>query len=152
MIALSTPIVRHVVAPLAALSMAGCTLISQRTFDPSADRKPVPVAAPSPPTVPDKPALAVVRFEGAPESWQPGLTEIVRQALSRKPDALFRVQTVVPQTGSPDEQATALAAGVRQGGQAVAQTIAAAGASSAQIDMVATTGAVTMPEVRVTVR
>ena len=136
---------------LALLAAAGCKLIDQRTFDRNADRKPVPVYPPSVAVQPIPP-LATVRFGAAPESWQPDLVAIVRQALARKPDVLFTVQTVVPATGSPQDQAGAIASAVKAGGQPVAQTIIGAGATSAQIDMTATTDQVAAPEVRVTVR
>ncbi len=136
---------------LAVLPQAGCKLIDQRTFDRRADRKPVPVV---PPAVAVKaiPPLATVRFNASPESWQPDLTAIVRKALARKPSALFTVQTVIPATGSPQDQAASIVAAVKAGGQPVAQTIIDAGATSAQIDMTATTDSVGSPEVRVTVR
>lgn len=138
---------------LACLVLSGCKLVDQRTFDATANTKPVPKvprAAPGP--LPAAP-LAAVRFGTSPDAWQPGLTEIVRLALERKPLALFSVQTVVPAKGTPQEQAAALAEAGFTGGRLVAETIVAAGASSAQIEMTALSDAsVTEPEVRVTVK
>lgn len=136
---------------LAVLPQAGCKLIDQRTFDRRADRKPLPVY-PKAVAVKAIPPLATVRFGASPESWQPDLSAIVRQALARKPGALFTVQTVIPATGSPQDQAASIVSAVKAGGQPVAQTIIDAGATSAQIDMTATTDSISIPEVRVTVR
>lgn len=149
------PAFRAVAATLLAgalLSAAGCKLIDQRTFDPDVNRKPVPVVPPAPPAPRPIPPLATVRFGAPPESWQPDLSAIVKQALARKPDALFTVQTVVPGTGTAEQQAKAIEKAVHDGGEPVAQTIHDAGAGTAQINMTATTDAVSAPEVRVTVR
>lgn len=142
-------------AVLAAGSAAGCKLIDQRTFDAHANTKPVPHVAPGPvvAAVLPTPPLASVRFGAPPDSWQPGVADIVRLALARKPDALFRVQTVVPARGTPQAQAAALADAGRTGGRLVAETIVSAGASSAQVEMTAMSDAsVTQPEVRVYVK
>lgn len=136
----------------ALLAQSGCKLVDQRTFDAAANRKPVPTYPAAPPAARPLPPLATVRFGAAPESWQPDLSAIVREALSRKPGALFTVQTVVPATGTPEQQAAAIRQAVQSGGQIVAQTIQDAGAATAQINMTATTDAVPVPEVRVTVR
>ncbi len=136
-----------------AVASGGCKLVDQRTFDARADRKPVPHVPPAPPGRPPPPPLALVRFNTGPEDWQPGLSAIVRQALARKPLALFRVETVVPARGTPQAQAVVLADAARQRGRVVADTIVAAGASTAQVEMTASSdAAVTQPEVRVTVR
>lgn len=140
---------------LACLVLGGCELIDQRTFDSAVGRPPVPHVEPvrQGPAVPASPPLALVRFQAAPETWQPGLTDIVRLALSRKPLALFRVQTLVPETGTPDAQTRLLADAGGSGGRQVAETIIAAGASSSQVEMSAMTDAsVTTPEVRVYVK
>lgn len=147
--------VRAVLRPalLACLALGGCKLIDQRTFDSAAGRAPVPAVQPTRPGPAAPPPLALVRFQAAPDTWQPGLTDIVRMALSRKPLALFRVQTLVPATGSPEAQTQSLADAGRTGGRQVAETIIAAGASSAQVEMSAMTDAsVTAPEVRVYVK
>ena len=134
-------------------TLGGCKLVDQRSFDARADRKPVPHVPPPPPGRPLAPPLALVRFGAGPGDWQPGLSAIVRQALARKPLALFRVETVVPAHGTPQAQAVRLADAAGQDGRMVADTIVAAGASSAQVEMTASSdAAVTQPEVRVTVR
>ncbi len=133
--------------------LGGCKLVDQRTFDARADRKPVPHVPPPSPGRPPPPPLALVRFGTGPEDWQPALSAIVRQALARKPLALFRVETVVPAKGTPQAQALVLADSARHRGRMVADTIVAAGASSSQVEMTASSdAAVTQPEVRVTVR
>ncbi len=140
---------------LAALAVAsgGCKLVDQRTFDARADRKPVPHLPPARPGRPPPPPLALVRFNAGPEDWQPALSAIVRQALARKPLALFRVETVVPARGTPQAQAVLLADAARRRGRMVADTVVAAGASTAQVEMTASSdAAVSQPEVRVTVR
>ncbi|MGI4746480.1 MAG: hypothetical protein ACRYGI_10990 [Janthinobacterium lividum] len=138
---------------LACMVLGGCKLVDQRTFDSAAGRPPVPHVKPARPGPAAAPPLALVRFQAAPETWQPGLTDIVRLALSRKPLALFRVQTLVPATGTPDAQARSLAEAGGTGGRQVAETIIAAGASSGQVEMSAMTDAsVTTPEVRVYVK
>lgn len=138
---------------LACTVLGGCKLIDQRTFDSAAGRPPIPHVKPARPGPAAPAPLALVRFEAAPDTWQPGLTDIVRLALSRKPLALFRVQTLVPATGTPDVQARSLAEAGGTGGRQVAETIIAAGASSGQVEMSAMTDAsVTTPEVRVYVK
>lgn len=133
--------------------LAGCKLVDQRTFDASVNHRPVAHAMPGPPGPPPIPPLAAVRFAEPPETWQPALTDIVRQALAAKPEALFQVQTLVPATGTPQAQAAALAEAGRGNGRLVAETIVAAGASSGQVEMTAMSdGSVTQPEVRVTVK
>ena len=138
---------------LLATTLAGCKLIDQRTFDANAARMPVPQLPPSVPGAPPEAPLAAVRFGTPPESWQPGLADIVRLALARKPEALFRVQTVVPATGTPQAQAATLADAGHGGGRLVAETIVSAGASTAQVEMTALSDAsVTQSEVRVYVQ
>ena len=136
------------------LAASGCKLVDQRTFDAGADRKPVlrPSGPPARP-VPPPPALATVRFGTPPEQWRPGLQAIVREALARKPEALFRIQTLVPAEGTPQDQAAALAAAGEAGGRQVADAVVEAGASSAQIELVAASDpAVQRSEVRVYVK
>ncbi len=136
------------------MAASGCKLVDQRTFDAGVDRKPIPrSSAPLARPVPLPPALAIVRFGTAPEQWRPGLQAIVREALARKPEALFRIQTLVPAAGTPQDQAAALAAAGGAGGQQVADAVVGAGASSAQIELVAASDpAVHRPEVRVYVK
>jgi hypothetical protein len=134
--------------------LSGCKLIDQRTFDRNADRVPVshlhlPVAqgpAPIPP-------LFVVHGGGSDEDWQPDLRAAVAEALARKPNALFTVQSVVPPASSPAAQAAALQTATAGIGRSVADALDADGARPAQIEMSAASDpAVKTPEVRIFVR
>ena len=146
-------LVAPVVAILACGVLSGCKLIDQKTFDSSAGRRPIAHVPPPRPAPPPPLPLASVRYQADPASWQPGLADIVRMALARKPQALFQVETLVPATGTPQAQAAALAAAGRAGGESVAETIVSAGASSSQIEMSARTDpSVKQPEVQVFVK
>ncbi len=134
------------------VAMAGCKLVDQRSFDAAAGRKPVPHLPPGPPP-PPPPVLATVRFGAPPESWRPELEAIVRQALARKPEALFRIETLVPAQGAPAAQAAAVAAAGQTGGETVADAVVEAGASSAQLELTAAADpSLRRPEVRVYVK
>ncbi len=140
-------------ALMALAAVPGCKLVDQRTFDARAATRPVPHLPPAAPGALPEAPLAAVRFGTPPDSWQPGLADIVRMALARKPEALFRVQTVVPAQGTPQVQAGRLADAGHTGGRLVAETIVSAGASSSQVEMTAMSDAsVTQPEVRVYVK
>lgn len=142
-----------ILAMLVCSVLAGCKLVDQRTFDASAGRRPIPHLPPAGPAPPPPLPLASVHYQADPATWQPGLADIVRMALARKPEALFQVETLVPSTGTPEAQAASLAAAGRSGGQAVAETIVSAGASTGQVEMSARTDpSVQRPEVRVFVK
>ena len=136
---------------LCCVLLAGCKLVDQRTFDRDAGRAPVPHAPPPPPAGPAPiPPLFVVHSGQMPEDWQPGLREAVREALARKPNVLFTVQSVAPASPSPDAQAAALQAAVLQAGRPVADAVGADGARPAQIEMSAAADpAVRAAEVRI---
>ena len=118
--------------------LGGCKLIDQRTFDSQAGRKPVAhapkVVSVAPPPIPP---LLVIQTREAPEDWQKRLAASVHEALARKPNVLFTVQSVTrPAAGQdPDAQAAALRAVIDSEGRAVAQAIAADGASALQVEM-----------------
>ncbi|WP_428376253.1 hypothetical protein [Lichenicoccus sp.] len=127
------------VASLPALSLlGGCKLVDQRTFDRNAGRKPVAhapaVAKAGPPPVPP---LLVVPTRQAPDDWQPRLSAAVHEALARKPNVLFTVQSIARAEPGADAQAqaTALRAVIDSEGRAVAQAITADGASALQVEM-----------------
>ena len=142
-----------VVGLLVCSVLSGCKLIDQKTFDPSAGRRPIAHVPPASPAPPPPLPLASVRYQADPATWQPGLADIVRMALARKPEALFQVETLVPATGTPQAQAAALSAAGHAGGEAVADTIVSAGASSGQVEMSARTDpSVKQPEVQVFVK
>jgi hypothetical protein len=115
---------------LLALSVlaGGCTLIDQRTFNPRAGLgPPVPVStAPGPP-----PPLITIDFEKPDAVYEAQLRGAVDQALSRKPDVVFDVVTVVPAKGTPEQQADA-AISIRADAREVAHIITDQGASPDQ--------------------
>lgn len=128
--------------PLAILSclavLAGCKLVDQRTFDHSAGRAPVPAAAKVTAQGPAPiPPLYVVQAGALETDWQSGLHDAARAALERKANVLFTVESVVPSSGSPDQQAAALQAAVASLGRPVAEALTADGAQPAQIEMTA---------------
>ena len=131
--------------------LAGCKLVDQRTFDHDAGRKPVPHApaavAAGPPPVPP---LFVVR---PATEWQGPLRAAVREALARKPNVLFTVDSVVPTDDVPARQAAAMQDTVLQLGRPVADAIAADGARPDQIELAASSDPrVHQPQVRIDVR
>ncbi len=130
---------------------AGCDLVDQRSFDRTAGRAPVPRAPPPVvSTVRPIPPLFVVRADRPQQDWQPDLRLAVAQALSRKPNVLFTVESVVPLAASPAAQAASLRAGVALQGRPVADAIVADGAQSAQVELTALSDPATRaPEVRV---
>ena len=130
---------------------AGCDLVDQRSFDRSAGRAPVPRAAPPVvSTVRPIPPLFVVRSGRPEQDWQPELRRAVAQALSRKPNVLFTVESVAPVAPTPAAQAASLRAAAALQGRPVADAITADGAPSAQVELTALSDpAVKMPEVRV---
>ena len=131
--------------------LAGCKLVDQRTFDHDAGRTPVPPApasvASGPPLVPP---LFVVR---SASDWRGPLREAVREALARKPNVLFTVDSVVPSDASSTHQAAAMQNTVMQLGRPVADAIAADGARPEQIELAASSDPkVHQPQVRIDVR
>ena len=134
--------------------LAGCKLVDQRTFDQAAGRAPVPPfhaqavhgRAPIPP-------LFVVHGDVPDQTWRPDLGRAVAEALARKPDVLFTVESVAPAASSPAAQAAAMRAAISLDGKPVAEAIAADGAQPAQVEMTAISDpAARGPEVRVYVR
>ena len=131
--------------------LCGCKLIDQRTFDRNAGRAPVPhVHAPVGHGPAPIPPLFVVHAGEPAGDWQPDLRAAVAEALARKPNALFTVESVVPPAPSPAAQAASLQASVTLRGRPVADAITRDGAEPSQVEMTATADpAVKAPEVRV---
>ncbi len=129
---------------------AGCDLVDQRSFDRSAGRAPVPRAPPPVvSTVRPVPPLFVVRSGRPQQDWQPDLRRAVAQALSRKPNVLFTVESVAAAAASPAAQAASLRAAVAMLGHPVADAIVADGAGSAQVELTALSDpAARLPEAR----
>lgn len=145
---------RSVSVLLCCALLSGCTLIDQRTFDRSADRAPVPrVHAPVAQGPAPVPPLFIVHAGLADADWQPDLRDAAREALARKPNALFTVQSVVPVAASPAAEAAALQGATAGIGRSVADALGVDGAPPAQIQMSAATDpAIKSPEVRIFVR
>lgn len=117
-----------------------CKLVDQRTFNPSAGRRPlpyVPPAPPAPPPVPPpKPPIEIVA--GTPQGqWIKPLTALVKDALQRKADALFIVTAVTPISQNPIAQQEAMTKIIAQNGQAVVEAIVKAGAKPQQVQLAA---------------
>jgi hypothetical protein len=145
------PFARSVPLLLCCAMLAGCKLVDQRTFDRMAGRAPVPHApaavARGPAAVPP---LFVVHSGQSDQQWQPGLRGAVGEALARKPNALFTVESVVPPAPSPAAQAAALQAATTLRGRPVAEATTRDGAQPAQVEMAAMSDpAVKAPEIRV---
>lgn len=142
---------RSFAIPLACLLLSGCMLVDQRTFDRSAGRKPVPHAPAAVASGPGPvPPLFVVHAGQADEDWRPALRQAVGDALARKPNVLFTVESVVPVAPSPTAQAASLRAATADAGRPVADAITADGAQPVQVEMTAASEtSVTAPEVRV---
>jgi len=123
---------RPIIGLSMALSLPACHLLDQRDFDAQAGRKPVPTAAVAK-LVPQVPPLVTIRFTEPDPPYQDALTDAVRRAIARKPDAMFTVSTTVPQGASPDEDAD-LGATAAESGRKVAETIVGAGAPAAHVE------------------
>ena len=112
---------------LAAVSLAGCTLIDQTTFNPQAGEpppKPVPPPAPAPPP-PGPPPLLVVGPAG-PAGQEAAIRGAATAALSRRPGVLFDVVEIQPPNAPAD---AAIGANARR----VAELIAASGAPAGAV-------------------
>lgn len=118
------------------LALNACKLVDQRTFNPSAGRRPVPYVPPAPPPPPPPPRPPIEIVQGTPgEQWSKPLTALVKDALKRKPDAMFLVTIVTPISEAPATQQEAMQKTIQENGQAVAQAIIKAGAKPEQIQM-----------------
>lgn len=141
-------------ALLGCVILGGCALVDQRSFDRRAGRAPVPHApervAHGPAPVPP---LFVVQVGAPEEEWRPGLRQAVAEALARKPNVLFTVQSVVPLASSPSGQAAAIRTAGLEQGVPVADAIVADGARPSQVEMQAASDpGLQRPEVRIAVR
>ncbi len=131
--------------------MAGCKLVDQRTFVAHADAPPV-VHVPPGKTIAAVPPLLAIRLPAGPDQWSGPLKVAVDLALSRKPDVLFTVESVVPAQGTASDQAARLARATADA-QTVAAAIVADGVDPLQVQLTAATGeAVAGEEIRVYVR
>ncbi len=134
--------------PAVAGALVGCRLVDQRSFDPAAPGS-FAMRSTVGPSVPPTPALITIRYTTPDPDYANALKVAVDAARRRKPDVLFHVETVVPASGSPDEQVQA-ARLASTSGRAVADAIAADGADVGQIELAAAADpAVKVREVRV---
>lgn len=118
--------------------LSACKLVDQRTFNPSAGRRPVPYVPPAPPAppAPPPPAPPIEVVEGTPQNqWEKPLMILVKDALNRKSDALFVVTIVTPVLSDPFKQQEAMRHVAAQEGKAIADDIVKAGAKVEQIQM-----------------
>jgi hypothetical protein len=114
-------------------ALSGCHLIDQRDFDRNAGKPP-----PKPPTQPalvPPPALVTITYDRPDPTYAQELANAVQQALARKPNVIFTVETLVPAAGPPEAQAEQARQGAESGRQ-VAASIVADGADQGQIEMV----------------
>ncbi len=136
-------------ATLGLATLAGCTLIDQRTFNPQAGRKPPDLAGPAGPG--PAPPLVTVDFGRPNPDYATELHQAVISAVSRKPDVQFDVVTVVPATGAPADQVGA-ATGLTAEARAVARAISADGVDDDRIHLLARAEGVATRQVQVFVR
>jgi hypothetical protein len=135
---------------LCCVLLAGCKLVDQRTFDRNAGRPPVPPPPPAASGPEPIPPLYVVHAGLPPEDWKPDLRDAARDALARKPNVLFTVESVAPPSPSPAAQAASLQATTAELGRPVAEALAGDGAPRAQIEMTAAIDPrASAPEVRI---
>ena len=135
-----------------AFAVGGCKLVDQRTFDRTADRPPVPVAPPAPHVAGGPDALVSFPVSAPIDEWAGVLRTAVELARSRKPDVLFQVRTLVPPSGDPDAEASALAASL-PAARAAADVIVDDGVPRAQVELSAGTApGLHAPAIRIFVR
>jgi hypothetical protein len=118
---------------LALLALSGCHLIDQRDFDRNAGRPPSPPRLAAAPAAKSA-ALVTIDFDRPDPAYAQELANAVQAALARKPDVLFTVQTLVPVSGAPADQAEQ----ARQGavtGREVAEAVVADGADQGQVEL-----------------
>ncbi len=116
--------VRHAGLACLALAVAGCHLVDQRDFNPSAG---LPPAKPAPPPAPPPPpSLLTIRYTTPEPQYRDALAAVVQKAIARKRDVLFTVTTIVPAGAPPDEAISS--------GREVAQAIVDDGAEAGQVE------------------
>jgi hypothetical protein len=94
---------------LALMLLSACQLVDQTTFDPAL-RARIHASKPATPATPvsfGQPALLTIRFDQSVD-YEDALRQAVTEARRRKPDVRFIVVTVVPDTGSLDDQIAAV--------------------------------------------
>lgn len=113
------------------ISLAGCTLVDQRSFQSAA---PVPGAAEIDRAGAAGVALVSIRMDQPDQDYRQRLAEAVQGAQQRRPDARFDVLALVPTQVSPAEQDRRIAEAAADA-RAVAEVIGAAGVSSERLHL-----------------
>jgi hypothetical protein len=101
---------RLALAAALGLLTGGCKIIDQTTFGAKPEPPPPDLIAEAlkpGSTVP----LVAIRFDGTPINYDAALKNALDMAQTRKPDAKYRVVTVVPQTGDPAKDSAAIEKG-----------------------------------------
>lgn len=123
---------RHIPLLLLCTALAaGCTLIDQTTFNPRAGLGPVEPVSTGPGA---PPPLIAIDFDKPDPVYEAQLRQAVDQALAVKPTVSAEVVTVVPATGTPEQQVDA-AVGIRADARDVARIIADQGIDPDRIHM-----------------
>ena len=119
---------RHALVAATLILLAGCTLVDQRSFQPTAAVPgAVEIARARTPALP----LVTIRMD---QEYRAALAEAVQAAQQRKPDVTFDIQALVPLQAPPAEQDRRIAE-ASQDAQAVATAIGAAGISSDRLHL-----------------
>ena len=122
---------RHVLAAatltlLAGATLPACTLVDQRTFQPTAAAPgAAEIARARAPSVP----LITIRMDQPDQDYRATLAEAVQAAQQRKADVTFDIHALVPTQAPPAEQDRRIAAASLDA-QTIATAIGAAGISS----------------------
>ncbi len=95
--------------------------------------------------------LVIIRFDQPNVQYQQALYDAVRQALDRKPDAIFNLLAVSPQAGSAS-QVTLNSTAAKRSAEDVLRTLTDMGVRSSRVTLLASTQDVTSNEVHVFVR
>ena len=78
------------------LMLTGCTLIDQRTFAPSPEEEPIPVARTAPVAPTGRPALVTIDYAAPAPNYRDLLRLAVRAAEARNPNVQYDVVAVTP--------------------------------------------------------
>lgn len=144
---------RNVVLLLSGLlTLGACKLVDQRTFNPSAGKRPIPYVPPAPPAPPPL-APPIEIMAGTPvDQWQEPVAILVKDALSRKADALFMVTVLLPASTSDGQHEQEVKDALQQE-KDVANTILKAGAPQEQVQLAAKMdGGIQKSKIQVTIR
>jgi hypothetical protein len=119
------------VALLCSTLLVGCTLIDQRTFNPTAG---FPAKMPTTPGPPPIVPFLTIDLSTAHPDYAATLNQAVAEAVGRKPNVEFDVVSVVPGTGTPAQQVAA-ATGITGDAREIARAINADGVDDDRIHL-----------------